>query len=341
MKQTAFSSVQADGRVQCLVCPHQCVLKEGQRGRCRVRMAQGNHMVSTVYGLACGLAVDPIEKKPLNHFLPGTPVLSFGTAGCNLQCAFCQNASLSCASEMDLQNRKLSPAEIAVLARENGCPSVAFTYNDPVVFLEYAMDTACCCHEQGIRTVAVSAGFMNVESRKALYGLMDAANIDLKSFSDAFYRTYCHAELAPVLDTLRYVHHETPCWLEVTTLIIPGLNDGDDEIDAMTKWIYHELGSEVPLHFSGFYPTHKMLDRPPTSMQSLLHARKIALNNGLHYVYTGNVSDVNTASTYCHKCGELLIERRVFTITENKLDQNGCCSRCGTLCAGVFSAPLL
>ena len=255
-----------DGRLQCDLCPRDCKLHEGQRGLCFVRKREGDRMLLTTYGRSSGFCVDPIEKKPLNHFLPGTSILSFGTAGCNLACKFCQNWDISKSRETDTLMDAAQPQTIARAARDLGCSSVAFTYNDPVIFAEYAMDVADACHEQGIKTVAVTAGYISPEPRRELFAKMDAANVDLKAFTDEFYVKVTGAKLAPVLDTLKYLRHETDVWLEITTLLIPGKNDGDDEIDALTRWVASELGTDVPLHFTAFHPDWKMMDVPHTPL---------------------------------------------------------------------------
>ena len=328
----------ADGRIQCDVCPRSCRLREGQRGLCFVRMRRSDAIVLTTYGRSSGFCVDPIEKKPLNHFLPGTSALSFGTAGCNLACRFCQNWDISKSREVDTLADAASPEMIARTAVRLGCRSVAFTYNDPVIFMEYAIDAARACHDLGLRTVAVTAGYMNPEARAEFYQHMDAANVDLKAFSDDFYHRICSGSLRQVLETLEYVNRETNVWLEITNLLIPGLNDSDAEIDAMTKWIARRLGADVPMHFTAFHPDWKMLDRPPTPPEKLRRAREIAMTNGVRYAYTGNVSDPAGQSTFCHACGATLIERDQFRLGSWGLDQNGGCRRCGTACPGVFEA---
>ena len=329
----------ADGRIQCDLCPRFCKLQEGQRGLCFVRARQGSRMVLTTYGRSSGFCVDPIEKKPLNHFLPGTAVLSFGTAGCNLTCRFCQNWDISKAREFDRLTEKGSPEAIAQAAVRAGCRSVAFTYNDPVVFVEYAIDVAEACRARGVKTVAVSAGYMCDAPRTEFYRHIDAANIDLKAFSEGFYRKICAGSLGPVLDTLAYLKHETSVWLEITTLLIPGENDAPAEVEALSNWIFEHLGPEVPLHFTAFHPDWKMLDRPPTLAATLRAARSIARRAGLRYVYSGNVHDEATQSTYCHACGSLLIGRNWHDITSWNLTDSGCCKRCGTRCAGVLEGP--
>lgn len=329
----------ADGRVQCDVCPRACKLHDGQRGMCFVRGAAGGQIVLTTYGRSSGYCIDPIEKKPLNHFLPGTPVLSFGTAGCNLACKFCQNWDISKSREWDTLADAAAPETIALAAERLGCRSVAFTYNDPVIFMEYAVDVADACRERGIKAVAVTAGYITDAARPEFFAHMDAANVDLKGFTEAFYRDVCAAELEPVLDTLRYLKHETDVWFELTTLLIPGLNDDDDELDAMTRWVVDALGPDVPMHFTAFHPDYKMLDRPPTPAATLSRARRIALSNGVRYTYTGNVHDEAGGMTYCHNCGERLIGRDWYVLTAWNLTGDGRCLRCGTACAGVFDGP--
>jgi pyruvate formate lyase activating enzyme len=335
---TRFWHALEDGRVQCDVCPRACRLHEGQRGLCFVRGRQNDAIVLTTYGRSSGYCVDPIEKKPLNHFLPGTPVLSFGTAGCNLACKFCQNWDISKSRELDTLADQAAPALVADAAVKLGCKSVAFTYNDPTIFMEYAIDVAEACHAQGVKTVAVTAGYMKPAARAEFYRHIDAANVDLKAFSEDFYWSLTKAHLAPVLETLEYLKHETKVWLEITTLMIPGHNDSDAEMSAMVRWITDHLGLDVPLHFSAFHPDYKLMDAPPTPHKTLVRARQIALDAGLRYVYVGNVRDTGRSSTYCHACGARLIGRDGYEISEWGLDAKGACTACGTLCAGVFEA---
>ena len=325
-----------DGRLQCDVCPRACRLHPGQRGLCFVRAREGDAVVLTTWGRSSGFCVDPIEKKPLAHFLPGTPVLSFGTAGCNLACRFCQNWDISKSRETDTLADEAPPERIARAAAALGCRSVAFTYNDPVIFLEYAVDTARACRAQGIRSVAVTAGYVCPEPRRALFAEMDAANVDLKAFSERFYHAICGGHLEPVLETLCYLHRETQVWLEVTTLLIPGENDSTAELEAMSRWFADELGPEVPWHFSAYHPDWRMLDRPPTPPETLRRAREIARAHGLRYVYTGNIHDPEGQSTFCSVCGALLIGRDGYTITAFDLAPGGRCSACGVVCPGVF-----
>jgi pyruvate formate lyase activating enzyme len=327
-----------DGRTECTICPRYCKLHEGQRGLCFVRGNNAGEIVLLSFGRSSGFCIDPIEKKPLNHFLPGTPVFSFGTAGCNLACKFCQNWDISKSREMDSLMDRADPATIALTAQELGCRSVAFTYNDPVIFHEYAIAVAEECRKHGVKSVAVSAGYMNAEPRAEFYRYMDAANIDLKAFTEDFYRKICGGRLQPVLETLEYLKHETSVWLEITTLLIPGENDSEAELEALTSWVVSHLGPDVPLHFSAFHPDWKMRDKPATPPETLIRARDIALRNGIRYAYVGNVHHQSGGSTYCHHCGQLLIGRDWYRLSDWNLTPTGACSRCGTTCAGIFEA---
>ena len=320
--------------IVCTLCPRQCHLREGKRGVCYVRQAIDGQIVLHG-GVTSGLCVDPIEKKPLFHFLPGTPVLSFGTQGCNLTCRFCQNWQISKSRETDTLNQPASATEIAQLARKYHCPSVAFTYNDPVIFMEYALEVSRACHRLGIKTVAVTAGYINPEPCVEFYAGMDAANIDLKGFSERFYHSMCGGHLLPVLETLRYVYHKTPVWLELTTLLIPGENDSDEALIAQCEWIGRELGVEVPLHFTAFHPDFHLLDKPTTSHASLCRARALALKVGLKHVYIGNQPDPEGENSYCANCGTLLIQRAGYRLVDWHLVM-GKCPVCGTACAGIF-----
>jgi pyruvate formate lyase activating enzyme len=328
-----------DGRVQCDLCPRACRLHEGQRGLCFVRAREGDAIVSTTYGRSSGYCVDPIEKKPLNHFLPGTPVLSFGTAGCNLTCKFCQNWDISKSRDIDTLADSAMPEQIAVAAQRLDCASVAFTYNDPVIFAEYAIDTAVACHDVGVRTVAVTAGYINPEPRAAFYRHMDAANIDLKGFTADFYHRVCGARLADVLDTIEYVATETDTWLELTTLLIPGHNDSEAELDEMTRWVVAHCGPDVPMHFSAFHPDWKMRDVPATPVATLARAREIAMANGVHFAYTGNVHDAAGDTTYCPGCGRGVIQRDWYELDGYLLTDDGRCRGCGTQIPGIFDGP--
>ena len=327
-----------DGRIQCDLCPRDCRLHEGQRGACFVRARSGDSMVLTAYGRSSGFCIDPIEKKPLHHFFPGSSVLSFGTAGCNLACKFCQNWDISKSREMETLLCEASPAAIAAAAKEHGCRSVAFTYNDPVVFAEYAMDTADACRAAGIRTVAVTAGYIGSEARPEFFAKMDAANVDLKAFTDEFYAQLCGARLQPVLDTLVFLRHRTQVWTEITTLLIPGKNDSDAEIEAEARWIARELGPDVPLHFSAFHPDYKLTDVANTPAETLSRARRIAREQGLRYVYTGNVHDREGGTTHCPGCAQPVIVRDWHAILLYALTPEGRCTHCGAALPGRFES---
>jgi pyruvate formate lyase activating enzyme len=325
-----------DGRMQCDLCPRDCKLHQGQRGACFVRMRDVDEMILTTYGRSSGFCIDPIEKKPLNHFYPGTSVLSFGTAGCNLACKFCQNWDISKSKDMDKMMDQASPDAIANAAEQFGCKSVAFTYNDPVIFAEYAMDVADACHARGIQSVAVTAGYMHDAARRDFYAKIDAANVDLKAFTEDYYYKLTGSHLQPVLDTLRYLKHETSVWLEITTLLIPGNNDSDEELIAMCKWIHQNLGVDVPLHFSAFHPDYKMMDIPATPVTTLIRAREIAMREGLQYVYTGNVHNIEGDTTFCPACHATLIVRDWYQINQYRLKADGRCPECNAMIAGRF-----
>ena len=327
-----------DGRLQCDLCPRHCKLRDGQRGLCYVRQRLDDEVKLVSYGRSSGFCIDPIEKKPLNHFHPGSAVLSFGTAGCNLACKFCQNWDMSKSREMDTLADSASPEKLARVAGQLDCLSVAFTYNDPVIFHEYAIDVAAACHERGINSVAVTAGYIDPEPRVEFYAAMDAANVDLKAFSERFYKKICGGELRPVLDTLEYIRHETDTWLEITTLLIPDENDSDAELDELSAWVVERLGPDVPLHFTAFHPDWKMLDKPRTPAATLTRAREIARRNGVKYAYTGNVHDNVGSSTWCSGCGELLIERDWYVLGRWGLDARGRCANCATALPGHFDA---
>jgi pyruvate formate lyase activating enzyme len=328
-----------DGRVQCDVCPRACRLHEGQRGLCFVRARVDDQIVLTSYARSSGFCVDPVEKKPLNHFLPGSAVLSFGTAGCNLACRFCQNWDISTSREIDTLADSAAADVLARTAASLGCRSVAFTYNDPVIFWEYAADVADACHQIGIATIAVTAGYMSPEPRAEFYRHLDAANVDLKGFTEDFYHRTCAAHLADVLDTLRYLRHETTVWFEITTLLIPGHNDSDEELEAETAWIATELGDDVPLHFSAFHPDYKMMHVPATPAATLTRARRIALGNGLRYVYTGNVHDTEGGTTTCPGCGSQVVVRDWYAIDRYLLKDDGTCQKCGEQIPGRYDGP--
>ncbi|MDR1994271.1 AmmeMemoRadiSam system radical SAM enzyme [Azonexus sp.] len=329
-----------DGRIQCDLCPRDCQLHEGQRGACFVRRMVDGAMRLTTYGRSSGFCVDPIEKKPLNHFYPGSSILSFGTAGCNLACRFCQNWDISKAKDMDRLMDSASPRAIAAAARHHGADAVAYTYNDPVVFAEYAIDTAQACRAVGVRNVAVTAAYIHREPAREFFATMDAANVDLKAFTEDFYKKLCGGKLAPVLDTLAWIRHETDCWLEITTLLLPGHNDSPEEIAELATWIVRELGPEVPLHFTAFHPDWKMTDLPPTPPATLRQARRIALDAGLCHVYTGNVRDSEGGTTYCPRCRAALIARDGYDIRHYELTADGRCRHCQTPLAGRFGQQL-
>lgn len=329
----------ADGRVQCDVCPRACKLREGQRGLCFVRGRVDDQIVLASYGRSSGFCVDPIEKKPLYHFLPGTPVLSFGTAGCNLACRFCQNWDISKSREIDTLSSSASPQTLAETAERLGCRSIAFTYNDPTIFMEYAADVADACAERGVKSVAVSAGYVNPQARADFYSHMDAANIDLKAFTDSFYEKIAFAKLGAVLETLQYLRHETDVWLEITTLLIPGHNDSDAEIAEQCSWIAEHLGDDVPLHFSAFHPDFKMRDVPATPPKTLQRARGVAHDHGLQFVYVGNVHDAEGQTTYCRGCGRASVVRDWHVLRQYGLTDDGACTGCGTVAPGVFDGP--
>jgi pyruvate formate lyase activating enzyme len=326
-----------DGRVQCDLCPRYCRLNDGQRAFCFIRQRVGDDIYLTSYGKATGFCVDPIEKKPLNHFYPGSSVLSFGTAGCNLGCKFCQNWDISKAREIERLSDTATPEQIAEAAHDAGCRSVAFTYNDPVIFAELAIDTAKACRERGIKTVAVTAGYITPAARGDFFGAMDAANVDLKAFTPEFYQKLCYAEIEPVKDTLRYLKRETDVWFEVTTLLIPGHNDGPEEVDRLCDWFLQELGPDVPLHFSAFHPDFRLRDVPATPPETCKRARRQAQAHGIRHVYSGNIHDESGQSTYCPGCGEPVIQRDWYRLGRYAIDE-GACRRCRTPIPGRFAA---
>lgn len=326
-----------NGRIQCDLCPQHCKLLDGQRGICFGRKRLGDRLFLMTFGSSSGFCMDPVEKKPLNHFFPGSPILSFGTAGCNLSCKFCQNWDISKAREDNALSDCASPKAIAERAAALGAKSVAFTYNEPIIFMEYAVETAKECHKLNIKTVAVTNGYICDEPRKEFFGFMDAANVDLKGFSEKFYKDITGATLKPVLDTLYYLRHETNVWLEITTLLITGLNDSDKELEDEIDWIVNNLGLDVPLHFTAFYPAWKMAHHPPTPVETLIRARNIAIRKGLRYVYTGNVYHPEGSNTYCHNCKKIIVSREGYQITNYHLTEQGTCKFCGAKCAGIFT----
>ena len=331
-----YWQVRPDGRIQCDVCPRECRLQEGQRGFCFVRMRQHDRLVLTTYGRSSGFCIDPVEKKPLAHFYPGSSVLSFGTAGCNLGCRFCQNWDVSTSRRMDRLMDEASPAAVAEVAQAWRCRSVAFTYNDPVIFTEYAIDVARECRSRGLRTVAVTAGYVNDAARRDLFAVMDAANVDLKGFTEQFYRQVTGGRLRPVLDTLRYLRHESAVWLELTTLLIPGHNDREEDLRAMFRWVAAELGPDVPHHLTAFHPDHRLRDVPRTPLATLVRARDIAREEGLRYVYCGNVDYPAGELTACPQCDLPLIERDRYRIRSYRLTEQARCPRCALRLPGRF-----
>lgn len=334
--KTKYWHLLDDERVQCDLCPRECKLHDEQRGLCFVRACVDQQIVLTTYGRSSGFCIDPIEKKPLNHFLPGTPVFSFGTAGCNLACKFCQNWDISKSRQLDTLMDLADPERIAMAAEKFDCSSVAYTYNDPVIFHEYAIEVADACHQRGIRSVAVTAAYVNAQPRTEFYRHMDAVNVDLKAFTEKFYWKQTGSHLQAVLESIEYIHNETDVWMELTTLLIPGLNDSEKELNEMTSWVMRKLGPNVPMHFSAFHPDYKMTDIPATPLSTLQRARKIAIKNGIRYAYIGNAHDVAADSTYCHSCGSRLIERDWYVLGQWALDESGCCVTCGAQCAGIF-----
>jgi AmmeMemoRadiSam system radical SAM enzyme len=325
----------ADGRIVCDLCPRACSLKPGDRGFCFVRENVDGKMVLNTYGRSTGFCVDPIEKKPLNHFYPGTSVLSFGTAGCNLGCKFCQNWSISKSREVEILSRRATPQMIAQAACKLDCQSVAYTYNDPVIWAEYAIDTAAACRQRRVKNVAVTAGYICARARHEFFADMDAVNVDLKAFSEFFYQRLTLSHLQPVLETLTWLKHESQVWLEITNLVIPQENDSPAEIRKMCRWIVSHLGPDVPIHFTAFHPEFRLRDRPPTPPETLILAYDIARDSGLRYVYTGNVFDVKRQSTYCPGCGKLVIERRGYNLAQYNLQENRCIF-CNAEIAGHF-----
>jgi pyruvate formate lyase activating enzyme len=325
-----------DGRIHCDLCPRGCTLSDGQRAFCFVRANQGGQMVLTTYGRSSGFCIDPVEKKPLNHFYPGSSILSFGTAGCNLGCRFCQNWDISKAKEFDRLADRARPEDLAQAALRHGCRSVAFTYNDPVIWAEYAIDCAAACREVGVASVAVTAGYITAQARPEFYAAMDATNVDLKAFTEGFYHKLCFAHLDPIKETLSWIAKESTTWLEVTTLLIPGQNDSEAEVGQLCEWFVENVGAEVPLHFTAFHPDFKLTATPATPPATLQRARRQALAAGLKHVYTGNVHDRDGQSTYCAGCGALLIERDWYTLGAYHIE-GGACAACKRPVAGRFA----
>ena len=331
-----YQNILKDDKIQCTVCPRECVLSAGQEGFCHVRKNSEGKITLASYGYNTGLAIDPVEKKPLYQFYPASPVLSFGTLGCNMGCLFCQNwQTTKTKADIRLLN-KTSPDEIVRIAKNYNCKSVAFTYNDPIIFFEYAIDTAKLCREEGIKTIAVTSGFMNPEPAKEFFKYMDGANIDLKGFSEQFYKKNCLAHIEPVLNTIKYAVNETDCWVELTTMLIEGENDSDEMIKHECEWILTNLGDCVPLHFSAFFPRYKFSGRKHTELSTLLRAYSIAKEAGLKYVYTGNLTNTETSATYCKSCNRPVIVRNGYELIEYNLSEEGKCIFCNTVCDGRY-----
>ncbi len=324
-----------DGRVHCFLCPRHCHLAEGQRGFCFVRRNIGGRLLQLAYGHPAALQIDPIEKKPLNHFLPGTTILSLGTAGCNLGCRFCQNWDISKARSEHITATELTAPQIVTLALRNQTPSIAFTYNEPTIWGEYVADIAAIAHERGLATVMVTNGYIAREAFVDVYRHIDAANVDLKAMSEEFYARATLSHVQPVLDTLRRLRHETGVWFEITNLLIPTLNDQQPEVQRLCAWILENLGEDVPVHFSAFHPDFKFLDKPSTPAATLHRARALAMHMGLKFVYEGNIHS-EAGSTICPGCRRTIIRRSWHSVTGN-LVREGKCTQCGAQIAGVFS----
>lgn len=338
MKEALLYTRESKDSVTCELCRHGCLIKNGHRGICGVRENHDGQLFTLVYGKLVAAHVDPIEKKPLFHFLPGSLIYSVATAGCNFSCKFCQNADIAQmpkTGNKNIEGRFVSPEDVIFGAIESGCRSIAFTYTEPTVFFEYALDTAKLAHEKRLKTVFVSNGYMSEKAADTIAPYLDAANIDLKSFSDDFYRNYCGARLEPVKESLKYLKAKG-IFLEVTTLIIPGLNDGKEELNALARFILEDLGPETPWHISRFHPTYRLTDRGPTPVETLNTARQIGLDEGLVHVYTGNVPGHPGENTICRSCGKILLERRGYMIIKNNL-LSGCCSNCGAVAHGVYA----
>ncbi len=323
-------------KILCTLCPRYCKIGDGQAGFCFIRQNYGGKLYTIGYGRPTGFAIDPIEKKPLNHFLPGTTVLSFGTAGCNLGCKFCQNWSISKAKLDDLNSTGASPEEVVGIAKHYGTPSIAYTYNDPTIFGEYVIDISKIARENGIKSVMVTAGYIDKNARKEVYKYIDAANVDLKAFTDKFYHKLTFSHLADVLDTLVWLKNETDIWFEITTLLIPGENDSSEEIKQESDWILKNLGDSIPLHFTAFHPDFRMRDKPATSKKTLERARKIALTEGIKFCYVGNVHDEDGQTTFCPNCHASLIKRDWHSVLTKKI-KDGKCYNCDTEIPGVFN----
>jgi pyruvate formate lyase activating enzyme len=334
LHEAGWWEAEPSGRVHCYLCPRHCHLHSGQAGFCFIRVNRGGKLYSLGYGSPAALQIDPIEKKPLSHFLPSSRVFSMGTAGCNMGCFFCQNWDISKSRQDQVRSQRVAPEDVPLLALEHGCESIAFTYNEPTIWGEYVIDICKAAKDHGLKTVMVSNGYITREAFHDIYDHIDAANIDLKAFTEIFYGKITLTHLQPVLDTLQWLKNETSVWFELTNLLIPTLNDGAEEIGKLSEWVMQHLGPDVPLHFTAFHPDFKLQDKPPTPPETLHRARKIALDAGLHYVYEGNIFSEG-ANTDCPSCGELLIRRSWHNVLENKLE-NGACPSCGLGIPGVW-----
>jgi len=335
MKEAMFYEKLDKMKVQCHLCPNNCIILHGKRGSCRVRENQAGKLYSLVYGLPCTVGIDPIEKKPLFHFLPGTSTYSIATPGCNLHCKFCQNWQISQKGPDEVDCFKMDPEEVVANAIKNKCKSISYTYVEPAIFYEYVLDTARLARKAGLKNILVTNGYINQEPLKKLYKYIDAANIDLKGFTEEFYRDVCAGHLKPILDAIKTIH-KMGVWVELTTLLIPTMNDDPDLLKKQCDWIKKELGTKVPLHISRFFPYYKLAHLYPTPPETLLNAYNIAKGSGLKYVYVGNIQMENTEDTACPKCSKTIIKRSsYFTVTQNKV-KAGKCSYCKAKIDGVF-----
>lgn len=320
--------------VKCNLCPHECVISEGARGHCRVRENQHGRLHSLVFGAPCAVHIDPIEKKPFFHFLPATQALSLATAGCNLRCLYCQNWSISQSSPEEVQSVDVSPKDLVALASANGAPVLAYTYSEPVIFYEYMLESARQSRKAGLRNVVISAGYINREPLKILCETVDAIKIDLKGFNEEFYQKVCGAELAPVLEAIKTIA-EHGVHLEIVNLVVPTLNDDMEEMRALCRWVAENLGPDVPIHFSRFHPDYQLKNLPPTPQSTLEQAWAIAREEGIHYAYLGNVPGHRANNTFCHRCGELIIGRQGYWVTEYHIVK-GECEFCAAPIPGIW-----
>jgi pyruvate formate lyase activating enzyme len=334
LHEASWWEAEAGGRVHCYLCPRHCHIHAGQAGFCFIRVNLEGKLYSLGYGSPAALQIDPIEKKPLSHFLPGSRVFSMGTAGCNMGCFFCQNWDISKSRQDQVRSQRVASEDVPLLALEHCCESIAFTYNEPTIWGEYVIDICKAAKDHGLKTVMVSNGYITREAFHDIYDHIDAANIDLKAFTEKFYGKITLTHLQPVLDTLQWLKNETSVWFELTNLLIPTLNDGAEEIGKLSEWVMQHLGPDVPLHFTAFHPDFKLQDKPATPPETLHRARKIALEAGLHYVYEGNIFSEG-ANSSCPSCGALLIRRSWHNVLENNL-KNGACPSCGLAIPGVW-----